>query len=177
MAGEITLGSFLSSRRMAPETLGAREYAHLAAAERAIAARAEEADAARAKLKACKVNVTSIAGDMGITRKTVYNNPVLEAYIEHCAKQCAQVGDRDEQARLRERAAELEDQVRKLVLRDVEAEVLRHENVELKRELMRCESRIREMDARLEKAIGSRGECGPQRKGRANVLPFPGASL
>lgn len=170
----MSLGAFLRSRRMAPETLGAREYAHLVAAERAIAARTEEADAAHAKLKACKINVTSIAGDMGITRKTIYNNPVLEAYIEHCAKQSVRDGDRDEQARLREKVAELEEQVRKLVLRDVEAEVLRHENVELKRELMRCESRIREMDVRLEKARANAVKSTPQPKDGANVLPFPG---
>lgn len=173
MAGEMSLDAFLRSRRMAPETLGAREYAHLVVAERAIAARAEEADAARAKLKACKINVTSIAGDMGVTRKTVYNNPVLEAYIGHCAKQSVQDGDRDEQARLRARVGELEDQVRKLVLRDVEAEVLRHENAELKRELMRCESRIREMDERLEKVRGNIGGGKPQPKSGANVFPFP----
>ena len=69
--------------------------------------------------------------------------------------------------------AELEEQVRKLVLRNVEAEVLRHENAEFKRELTRCESRIREMDVRLEKASGSIGNGKLQPRSGANMLPFP----
>ena len=77
----------------------------------------------------------SIAADSGISRKTFYNNDLLRLYVEKYAYDPEEASSSAELQRLRARIDQYKKQIDAFLLRDVETENLRHENMTLNNEI------------------------------------------
>ena len=76
-----------------------------------------------------------IAADSGISRKTFYNNDLLRLYVEKYAYDPEEASSSAELQRLRARIDQYKKQIDAFLLRDVETENLRHENMTLNNEI------------------------------------------
>ena len=76
-----------------------------------------------------------IAADSGISRKTFYNNDLLRLYVEKYAYDPEEASSSAELQRLRARIDQYKRQIDAFLLRDVETENLRHENMTLNNEI------------------------------------------
>lgn len=90
-----------------------------------------------AELDKNKLNLLSISKSTGISRQTLYNNPILKEYIEHACD--TRFGNNPEDKtkdevikQLQSKIESLSEIIDKLQVRDVENEILRHKNKELK---------------------------------------------
>lgn len=162
------VAAYLESRGLQTDLLPKSTVKLLSQADEALERRIGATREARAAIKDNKVTVTAIAKDVGVVRKTVYNNPVVLDYINHRARE-VEAADADAVKRLRVKLADLEDQVSKLVQRDAGEE-------ELKLELSRMQGIISEREkqivslqddnARLRRALGEARSKLPPEEGK-----------
>lgn len=114
---------------------------HLAKIESVLSVAENDYNSARAtlvELNKNRLNLLSISKATGISRQTLYNNPILKEYIEYSCN--TRFGDnskseaKDEVIKqLQSKIAQLSETIDKLQVRDVENEILRHKNKELKK--------------------------------------------
>lgn len=86
-------------------------------------------------MKANKPSLLKISAEANIARQTLYNNPILKAYIEFRIEEynVNDIGNKNQF--LQDKIKELNDTIEKMQVRDVNVELLKHEVSSLKEEL------------------------------------------
>lgn len=135
------LEAFLATQNANVETISKARIKQLEKADEAIQKRLETIEEARKNIKDSVINVSSISADTGISRKTFYNNDLLRLYVERYATTEEEEQLEIECNKLKEKNAELLQQVRDFVSRDIAAEKLKHENAELQKEIENLQKR------------------------------------
>ena len=144
------INSFLLRHKSSFDVLSKSKQRQLVAIDTAIQKRLDAASEAKAILKDSKINVSTIAEDTKIARKTFYNNDILKAYIEEYTSsasddETASASDLD---KAEAKIAELTQQVNGFVMRDINTQNLWHENNKLLKEIeilnTRCENLTKE---------------------------------
>lgn len=165
------INSFLAQHGASSETLSKSRMAQFEKVDAAIQTRLAEIKKAQDILKGRPINVSTIATDTGIARKTFYNNDLLrlfvEAYSTSPEDRTASQGDLD---RLKGRYDEAERQIKQFLLRDIETENLRHENTKLQAEIKSLENRNLSLETRLEKIQTEMEELKKRIPAPSNVI-------
>ena len=121
--------------------------------EEAIQERMSAQAEAISSLKGVDYSVKSISASVGASRTTMYNHEqLLKRYIEYSAKVASEQSPYTEITRLQEEKSLLQEQIRKFMERDVDAELLKMQVRSLgatlegkNAEIKRLESRIAEL--------------------------------
>ena len=99
-------------------------------------------------LKELKVNISSIAKDTSISRKTLYNNPILVSYIEISLKDIEESSSIHIINSLKEKIKELEEFNCKMLYRDIDIENIKLECEQYQKKLKECKSKNTELHER-----------------------------
>ena len=168
------INEFLIRNGASVDTISKARLAQFEKVDNAIQARLAEILKAQETLRGKSINVSVIAVDTGIARKTFYNNELLRLYIEEYSSsiedKSASVGDVE---RLRSKCEESGRQVRQFLLRDIETENLRHENMRLQIRVQNLQARNASLEEQYEQLQNEFAEL--KRKvpeGQCMVLPF-----
>ena len=140
--------TFLAEHDRTPEAVSKAQLTQLQKADEAIRARLNRIASAKDTLKSCSINVSVIAADSGISRKTFYNNELLRLYVEKYACDPAEAASSAELQRLKARTDQYKEQVEAFLLRDIETENLRHENMKLTAEISNLQTRNKNLEDR-----------------------------
>lgn len=138
--------TFLAEHDQTLEAVSRARLTQFQKADEAIQARLTRIASAKDTLKSCSVNVTSIATDSGISRKTFYNNDLLRLYVEKYASAPEEDVSSAELQRLKIRTDQYKKQIDAFLLRDIETENLRHENMKLTAEISNLQSHNRNLE-------------------------------
>lgn len=145
------INSFLTQHGASSETISKSRMAQFEKVDTAIQSRLMEIQKAQDILKGRPINVSTIATDTGIARKTFYNNDLLrlfvEAYSTSSEDRTASQGDLD---RFKSKYDEAERQIKQFLLRDIETENLRQENMRLQVEIKNLEKRNNSLETQCE---------------------------
>jgi len=146
--------AFLATQNASIDTISNARVSQLEKVDDAIQARLEVITAAKETLKTTGVNISVIAAETGISRKTFYNNDLLRLYVEHYAtvEENRNVAASDFE-RIKAKNDELSSQVQAFVLRDIDNENLRHENMRLQQEIISLNKRIKGLEEQYEYAL------------------------
>ena len=146
------INNFLAKNGASIDTISASRLAQLQKIDDAVQHRVAKVLEAQNILKGNPINVSAISEDTGISRKTFYNNDLLRLYVEDQA--ATVITDKKPQSeeidRLKAKCDEAEEQVRKFLLRDIETENLRHENMKLQLEIQNLQKRNTSLEEQYE---------------------------
>ena len=164
------LNEFLRIHKTSCDDLSKSKVQQLLKADDAIQIRLSQIKHAEEFLKQPNINILNIASDTNISRKTFYNNELLRLYVEHCAaKVCDfRTESKEQKDELQNKVADLESQVRKFLIRDIETENLRKELETTQRELSHSLIAYDELQCKYEKLLRKKEEL-PQ-KPRCKIL-------
>lgn len=137
---------FLNEQDKTIETISRSRLEQLQKTDAAIQARLLKIRGAREILKTCSINVSVIAADSGISRKTFYNNDLLRLYVEKYARDPEESASASELQRLKAKTEQYREQVDAFLIRDIETENLRHENMKLTVEIANLQSRNKNLE-------------------------------
>lgn len=147
------INSFLATRNATDSTISKSRMSQLEKIDDAIQARLIIINEAKETLKGTGINVSVISADTGISRKTFYNNEILRLYVEHYAtseeEHNVAASDFD---RIKAKNDTLSKQVQAFVLRDIDSENLRHENMKLQQEIQNLNIRVQNLENQYEQA-------------------------
>ena len=129
------IDAFLAEHGQTLEAVPRARLTQFQKTDEAIQARLARIASAKETLKSCSINISAIAADSGISRKTFYNNDLLRLYVEKYAYDPEEASSSAELQRLRARIDQYKKQIDAFLLRDVETENLRHENMTLNNEI------------------------------------------
>lgn len=118
--------------------------------EEAIQERAKtQADAAEA-LRSADYSVKAISETVGASRTTMYNHEqLLKRYIEQSTAKAMAQSPLSDVARLQDEKAILQEQIRKLMARDVDVELVKMQNRSLSTTLEGKNAEIKRLEARI----------------------------
>lgn len=106
---------------------------------------------AEVAIKSIDYSVKAIAADIGASRTTIYNHEqLLKRYIEHSTVSASASSPYGEIGRLQNEQSILKEQISKLMLRDVDIEILRMQNRTLANTLEGKNSEIQRLEARVQ---------------------------
>lgn len=153
------------------ETIPKQKIAQFEKVDEAIQTRLAEINKAQEILRGKPINVSVIAMDTGIARKTFYNNDLLRLYVEEYSSVLeTKSASTDDVERLRAKCEELEQQIRLFLLRDLETENLRHENMKLQVEIHNIQARNTSLEEQYERLQERYEESQKNVETGANVL-------
>ena len=144
------INSFLLRNKLSLDVLSKSKQQQLITIDNAIQARIIATAEAKAILKDSKINISTIAEDTKIARKTFYNNNILKGYVEEYANTASDedTASATDLAKAEAKVSELTQQVNGFVMRDIETQNLWHENNRLIKEIeilnTRCENLTKE---------------------------------
>lgn len=169
----VGLSAFLSASGLTLDTFSKQDQGRLLAIEDAILKRMGKAREAKELAASSKITVSGIVEDLDISRGTVYNNEHLKSYIEFARKaQRAMFLDGEEKAaRASKENKRLRETLNKMVIRDIEAEQLKHEIDEMRRELIYKDNQISALERKLEEATGCKSRPA---KRAGTIISFKG---
>lgn len=146
------INEFLVRHGASIKTIPKQKVTQFEKVDEAIQARLAEINKAQEILRGKPINVSVIAQDTGISRKTFYNNDLLRLYVEeHSPMLDTKNASEDDVERLRAKCEELEQQIRLFLLRDLETENLRHENMKLQIEIQNVQARNTSLEEQYER--------------------------
>lgn len=103
-------------------------------------------------LKRTKVNCSVISAESGISRATLYNNPVLKEYIDYSLTQFLSYTPFDKNNDIRERVKLLEHEIKMMEIRDLDYEKLycikqvKNKNIEISNLRNRIQLLVKELN-------------------------------
>ena len=157
------INSFLAQHGASSETISKSRMAQFEKVDAAIQTRLAEIKKAQDVLKGRPINVSTIATDTGIARNTCYNDELLRLFIEAYSTspedRTASQGDLD---RLKGKYDEAERQIKQFLLRDIETENLRRENMRLQAEIQNLEKRNSSLETQCEQLQSENAELRKQ---------------
>lgn len=134
------------------DTISKSRLKQMEKADDAIQSRLTALSTAKDMIKISDINVSNIASDTGIARKTFYNNDLLRIYVEFYSNsdtdRSIAISDYD---KLKEKHDLLSHKVKNFLLRDIDIENLRHENNVLNREITNLKNRNESLEKQYEK--------------------------
>ena len=146
------INGFLSHHGANIDTISKSRLSQFEKIDAAIQVRLAEVQKAQEILKGRPINVSTIASDTGIARKTFYNNDLLRLFVEeYSTSPDDRTASQSDLERLKNKYDEAERQIKQFLLRDLETENLRHENMRLQAEIQNLENRNRSLEAQHEK--------------------------
>jgi predicted RNase H-like nuclease (RuvC/YqgF family) len=136
------INNFLARHGASSDTISKSRMTQLKNVDTAIQVRLAEIQKAKEVLKGRPINVSTIASDTGIARKTFYNNELLRLFVdEYSTLPDDKTVSQDDLERLKGKCDNAEKQIKQFLLRDIEAENLRYENMRLQAEIQNLENR------------------------------------
>lgn len=141
------INSFLNEQGQSIKSIPKNRLQQLEKTDKAIQERLLQIAKAKDILNTCKINVSVIAEDSGISRKTFYNNDLLRLFVEKYSHEPEESASLSELQRLKEKNQQFKLQVDAFLIRDIETENLRHENMKLATEI----SHLQTLNQNLEK--------------------------
>lgn len=164
---------FLIRHGASIDTISKQKLAQFEKVDDAIQARMVDINKARETLSGRPINVSVIATDTGIARKTFYNNELLRLFVEeYSSASDEKTVPAADVERLRVKNEELERQVRQFLLRDIETENLRHENMRLQAEIHNLQTRNNALEEQYEKLQDDYAELNRRQIPGSNVIKF-----
>lgn len=148
--GEL-LNDFLKRNRKDENTISTTLNKNLKKVEETILSRRKEIADAKKKIQENSINIKAIAEATGIARKTFYNNDLLVKLVEENLTE--DTSRSDEIKRLKTRLADAETKLAKVLERDVETEILRHQIDKLQAELKTSHKRIKTLEEQHEEDL------------------------
>lgn len=128
--------SFLITNGQSIETISKARLKQIEMADYAIQCRLTDLSTAQDTIKSSAINISTIAVDAGIARKTFYNNDLLRLYVEsYASSDTDKIIAASEYERLKEKYDILNQQVHDFNLRDIDIEKIRHVNSKLNLEI------------------------------------------
>ena len=140
--------TFLEGQGQALESIPKSRLVQLEKVDSAIQKRLASIAEARNTLRNCCINVSTIAADSGISRKTFYNNDILRLYVERYANDSETPALTNEVQRLKIQNEQYKAQIDAFLVRDIETENLRHENIKLAMEIANLQVRNKNLEER-----------------------------
>lgn len=162
------IDTFLQEHDQTPETVPPARMEQFKKADAAIEARLQKITEAKDTLKNCDINISAIAADSGISRKTFYNNELLRLYVEKFSRASEETDQLTEIQRLKARIEQYKEQLDAFLIRDVETENLRQENMKLAAEIANLQTRNKNLEERYAVILSE------NQKLRANLASQPG---
>lgn len=102
-------------------------------------------------LRSVDYSVKSISEDVGASRTTMYNHEqLLKRYVEYSTTKAAAQSPFADVAKLQEEKAVLQDQIKKMMVRDVDVELLKMQLRSLNTTLEGKNEEIKRLEARIE---------------------------
>lgn len=147
------INAFLQEHGQDITTISKSRLAQFEKVDDAIQAHLKEIEKAESTIHAHRINVSLMAIETGIARKTFYNNDLLRLYVEKYSPDEAPTVAEQEHQKLKEKQEELEVQLNRMILRDITAENLRNENIRLGKEIQLLQRRNTNLEEELEKAL------------------------
>lgn len=169
------IDAFLKLNGSSVESLSKSRLAQFEKVDDAIQTRLVEIEKAKETLKSIGINVSVIATDTGISRKTFYNNELLKEFVESYStidvEKSVSAVSASELEKIKTKNNELQKQINGFVLKDIETENLRHEIKELNREIQNIQERNESLESQYEELQAELSEAKKQLSIR-NILQF-----
>ena len=127
---------FLKSQGLDTGSIPKQRIKQLQKIDDAIQKRLKALSEAKQMLKDNSISIVAIADKSGITRKTFYNNEILKQYVESFTSVDGEPGKlvkASEIDNMKKRLEELEKTLSKMIARDIDIEIIRHEADELRK--------------------------------------------
>ena len=140
-----------------------RTMSQLTRIEAAITEEIEERDELRKRLHALNFSISEISSRSGVSRATFYNKPLLSKYVEHRRNQELHDAGAEKLEAAKDRIAQLEDKVEKLLRRDGELVLAKMENDRLKKRVAALESYFDSIPQDIQEELTASGRIIPMR--------------
>lgn len=160
---EQTLSFVLDELEIPSEDRDGRTMSQLARIEAAITAGIEEREELRRRLNALNFSISEISNRSGLSRATFYNKPLLSKYVEHRRNQELHDADAEKLEAAKDRIAQLEDKVEKLLRRDGELVLAKMENDRLKKRVAALEGYFDSIPPDIQEELTASGRIIPMR--------------
>ena len=145
------LDKFLISKNKSKDTISKTLYKELLTVEDEVAKRKDNITKSEQVVKENSINVKSISEATGISRKTFYNNDLLNTFVqEHIT---VDKESKDEINKLKENLKDKEEKINKLLYRDIDFISMQNELSKLQNELEYANNRIKALEKQHEQDI------------------------
>lgn len=144
------INAFLVHHNASFDTLSNGRQKQFLQADSAIQKRLQIITEAKETLKTYGINVSSIATETGIARKTFYNNELLRMFVESYSVDDEKIASAAELSAAKERISEVEQQLQAVFDRDIETGKLWHENESLQKEIKNMRVQIQNLQQKYE---------------------------
>lgn len=148
--GEI-LDKFLLNNKKDQNTISKVLYKELLLVEEEILKRKSNIEKAQTAIANNAINVKTIAEATKISRKTFYNNDLLNKLVVENSTSSSV--DKDESIKLKEKLKDSESKLLKMYERDVDYEILNHQIGKLQDELTVANKRIKSLELQHEEDL------------------------
>ena len=124
------------------DLLTKKQQKYLIAIEASVSSVFEREKAALEMMSGNNINIKRVAKDIGTTRDTIYNNPVLRDYVDYCANEFKKIDSSAAQADVLEENTRLRVEVAALHSRDVDYEELKLQLADAMNEITRLKQQL-----------------------------------
>lgn len=151
------LDDYLLSKHKDKETISKGQYNKLLAIESEINHRNQIVSEAQKTIKDNQINIKAIAEATNISRKTFYNNELLNEFVS-INSSANNDSIKDELKKVKSQLQESESKVKKLVAKDINVEELKYTIANLEIDLNHANERVEYLENQLEHNLESNNE-------------------
>lgn len=151
------LDDYLLSKHKDKETISKGQYNKLLAIESEINHRNQIVSEAQKTIKDNQINIKAIAEATNISRKTFYNNELLNEFVS-INSSANNDSIKDELKKVKSQLQESESKVKKLVAKDINVEELKYTIANLEIDLNHANKRVEYLENQLEHNLESNNE-------------------
>lgn len=144
------INAFLAHHNANLDTLSKGRQKQFLQIDTAIQGRLHRIASAKEALKTYVINISTIAMDAGISRKTFYNNELLRMFVESYSTDDGKVAPASALSSARNKIADLDHQLQDMLDRDIETGKLWHENESLHNEIKNMRVQISNLQQKYE---------------------------
>ena len=148
------LDKFLLNNKKDQNTISKVLYKELLLVEEEILKRKSNIEQAQTAIANNAINVKTIAEATKISRKTFYNNDLLNKLVVENSTSSSV--DKEENIKLKEKLKDSESKLLKMYERDVDYEILNHQICKLQDELTVANKRIKSLESQHEEDLKKR---------------------
>ena len=162
------INAFLAHHNANLDTLSKGRQKQFLQIDTAIQGRLHRIASAKEALKTYVINISTIAMDAGISRKTFYNNELLRMFVESYSTDDGKVAPASALSSARNKIADLDHQLQDMLDRDIETGKLWHENESLHNEIKNMRVQISNLQQKYEEVRIENDQL--RMRGRSNVI-------
>lgn len=145
------LDDFLRTHHASRETISTTLYNELSVVEEELNKRKKQIEEANEVIRNNSINISSIAGSTGISRRTFYNNDLLNEFVTE--NTTVNLAERNVVNRLKSKVDEQNRKITQLLYRDIDTITLMNEISKTQSELSNAQQRIRNLEEQHERDI------------------------